>query len=63
MLTDADRLRWCYDGQKVIAPFGSEGIRCVVIKACGNHALVANEELNFEKWFDVLDLFPDKSQP
>jgi hypothetical protein len=61
---NAQRLQWCYEGQRVIAPYiDGQGIKCVVLKACGIDVLVANERYDFERWVDVQDLIADDSPP
>ena len=69
--TDADRLRWVYEGQWVWAPdrrtlearLAGRGIRCQVTKACGTMAYVEQPKHDFAGWFDVLDLFPADPPP
>lgn len=61
---DHERLCWVSDGQKVVAPWPTKeqpgrGIRCVVVKAMGCHALVVNEQHNFQRTLEVTELFPD----
>lgn len=54
-----EQCRFVSDGEIVWAPYGNKGtaIRCTVQVAAGNHAFVVNENRNFAKWFDVLELY------
>lgn len=58
--TDADRLRWVSEGQKVIVPYGNEGggLICTVEKAMGNLAIIFNKKYGYRRLVDVTELFP-----
>lgn len=65
IFSDSDRLQWVFDGQKVTAAIGKgRGLPCVVVKACGYHALVrsiaeAGRWKDWETWCHVSALFPE----
>lgn len=65
LFNESDRLRWVSDGQKVTADVGNGcGLPCVVIKACGNTALIRSlstkgKWVDWEKWYDIYNLFPE----
>lgn len=54
------RLSWCYEGQKVIAPVlwhgKPHGLVGTVTKACGTSAYVENARYGLHRWFDTSDL-------
>lgn len=64
LFTDADRLKWVSDGQKVTADMGKgRGLDCVVVVAAGYHALVravsqVGPYAGWESWRHVDSLFP-----
>lgn len=58
---DHDRLRFVNTDQKVIVPYGKEGLcfRGTVTIAAGHHARVTSSSGSVSVWRDVTSLFPD----
>lgn len=48
------------EGQEVVAPYPEAGpragLRCRVVTACGDAALVENKARGFRRWFPLYDL-------
>lgn len=63
LFSDADRLRFVNDGQRVtLGLSGGRGLACVVLKAAGDSAYVGPVNPDSEyvpRWVDVYDLFPE----
>jgi hypothetical protein len=67
--TEADALRWAYDGQPVWARYvrtaedlhKGTALKCLVVKACGNHAFIRSinmDKFPLERWTEVQNLYP-----